>query len=644
MRTVKLSSYPLALMSLALLGGSACTDDSVVSSSAETSSETSAAGDGDGDDTDPSGTETGTDSATETSGTETSGDGDGDPATASGTETSTETSGDGDPSTSTETSGDGDGDGGSPLDEIPEEEFEPIEQPDGVPAPSPDDDPYADQGEADPNDSFRALIGLHLRNREDLEAFVDDVSDPGSDIYGEWMNTAEFMDNHAPTVDDFVLLQAWLEFAGFSVNYLATNRMLIQFSGTIGQFNEAFNTTVHVCMRENPQHGGDPFPVYCASDSMTLPIFVANRSPGVITLDLPAEVGDLPNEAGSIQIIPPPVTGSRLNPERVNRAYNIDALHDLGYDGTGQRIGVVMGAHIHYKWAQTFWHSWGIVRSNPELVFTAEDPVTRFIESQLDNTWAGAIAPGAELVGYEGPDAKNTAMVFAYNEATTRAQDDGVSVITNSFAHREDSEPLLVRNQYHDSSLVGAAMGITLLAATGDSAETDTPSHSPYVTGVGGTNLQFNNQGQVVNEVVWDRSGSGPTEPGQPMPWWQVDAAGDLGVGNRRVTADVSASGGCSSPYYVYYNSAWALYCGTSFSSPVWAGMIACVNQYREENGMAPIGYMNPMLYTTPAVQATFRDITQGSTWYWPAGDGYDPGTGWGTPDALAFAQTVPSP
>ncbi|MCA9699322.1 MAG: peptidase S53, partial [Myxococcales bacterium] len=109
----------------------------------------------------------------------------------------------------------------------------------------------------------------------------------------------EFMENHAPTQYDFDLLQAWLDYEGMSVNYLATNRMLIQFSGTVGQFNEAFNTTLHVCMRKNPQQGNPPIPVYCTPDPMTLPIFVADRSPGIVTADLPVDPGPLPSETGT---------------------------------------------------------------------------------------------------------------------------------------------------------------------------------------------------------------------------------------------------------------------------------------------------------------------------------------------------------
>ncbi|NVB37927.1 S8 family serine peptidase [Pseudenhygromyxa sp. WMMC2535] len=533
---------------------------------------------------------------------------------------------------------------GDDLDEIPPEEWEPTPNPDGIP--SPDGDVYEDLGEADPDDGFRALIGLDLRERDALEDFVLDVSDPNSPAFGQYMTVDELLENHAPLEEDFTLLQAWLEYEGLSVNYLASNRMLIQFSGLVGQFNEAFNTTLHVCMRENPQQGNDDIPVYCTPDPMTLPIFVADRSPGIVAADLPVEEGSLPNELGEIEVIPPSdaTSGSYLTPARVAQAYDVDDLYDLGYDGSGQKIGVIVGATIHFKWAQTFWQSFEISRTNPEVIQLMEAPITRYIETQLDNTWAGAMAPGAEIITYGAPDSRNTSMVFGYNEALTRAQLDEVSVVTTSFAHREDSEPEVVRNQYDDSSLVGAALGVTVFAATGDSGQTDTPSSSPWVTGVGGTRLYWSSN-TLTAEVLWDESGSGETLSFD-IPEWQMAAVADYPDfdSDHRMTADLSAAASPFSPYWIYYDSTWARYGGTSFASPVVAGIMAVINQYRAENGMAPMGYLNQILYTDEAVQATFRDITSGSTESHAAASGWDPGSGWGTPQALDLAQTWPTP
>ncbi|MCY1008973.1 hypothetical protein OV079_26130 [Nannocystis pusilla] len=59
--------------------------------------------------------------------------------------------------------------------------------------------------------------------------------------------------------------------AYFTINFEAKNRLLVHFSGTVKDFNETFATELHICMRKNPLHSGDPFPVYCTLDSFTLP-------------------------------------------------------------------------------------------------------------------------------------------------------------------------------------------------------------------------------------------------------------------------------------------------------------------------------------------------------------------------------------
>jgi kumamolisin len=47
------------------------------------------------------------------------------------------------------------------------------------------------------------------------------------------------------------------------VNFDSSNRLVVAFSGTVKDFNETFKTTLHICMRKNPQQGNPPFPVYC---------------------------------------------------------------------------------------------------------------------------------------------------------------------------------------------------------------------------------------------------------------------------------------------------------------------------------------------------------------------------------------------
>ncbi len=84
-------------------------------------------------------------------------------------------------------------------------------------------------------------------------------------------------------------------------------------------------------------------------------------------------------------------------------------------------------------------------------------------------------------------------------------------------------------------------------------------------------------------------------------------------------------------------------YGGTSFASPTFAEPRRRGEQRAPRRGQArPRSHAGPILYQTPAVQATFRDIATGATATHAAGPGWDYPTGWGAPDALGLATSMP--
>ena len=84
---------------------------------------------------------------------------------------------------------------------------------------------------------------------------------------------------------------------------------------------------------------------------------------------------------------------------------------------------------------------------------------------------------------------------------------------------------------------------------------------------------------------------------------------------------------------------------------PLWAGMVALLNQRELKKGKGPLGFMNPLLYQMHQEDTSlFNDITignnycteynccqqrddQGSDYGYLATDGWDPVTGLGTPN-----------
>jgi subtilase family serine protease len=85
---------------------------------------------------------------------------------------------------------------------------------------------------------------------------------------------------------------------------------------------------------------------------------------------------------------------------------------------------------------------------------------------------------------------------------------------------------------------------------------------------------------------------------------------------------------------------------GTSASAPFWGGLIALADQ----DAGHPLGFVNPAIYRiarSPLYHEAFHDVTAGNNTVeitstsppetitgYQAGPGWDPVTGWGTPDA----------
>ena len=73
---------------------------------------------------------------------------------------------------------------------------------------------------------------------------------------------------------------------------------------------------------------------------------------------------------------------------------------------------------------------------------------------------------------------------------------------------------------------------------------------------------------------------------------------------------------------------------GTSAVAPLWAGLIARINQKLGHNA----GFINTILYQN--LQA-FKDITSGSNTDYNARRGWDPCTGLGSPKGAAILQAL---
>uniref|UniRef100_A0A7N4PXP5 Tripeptidyl peptidase 1 n=1 Tax=Sarcophilus harrisii TaxID=9305 RepID=A0A7N4PXP5_SARHA len=185
------------------------------------------------------------------------------------------------------------------------------------------------------------------------------------------------------------------------------------------------------------------------------------------------------------------------------------------------------------------------------------------------------------------------------------------------------------------------------------------PASSPYVTTVGGTS--FRNPFMVTEEIVDYISGGGFSNI-FPRPQYQDEAVSHfLGSSTHlppssyynasgRAYPDVAA---LSDGYWVVSNHVpipWVS--GTSASTPVFGGLLSLVNEQRLLNGRPPLGFLNPRLYsmqgrglfdvTQGCHEACLDEEVQGQGFC--SKPGWDPVTGWGTPNYPALLKALLDP
>jgi hypothetical protein len=202
-----------------------------------------------------------------------------------------------------------------------------------------------------------------------------------------------------------------------------------------------------------------------------------------------------------------------------------------------------------------------------------------------------------------------------------------------------------------------ALQGQSFFNASGDSdafvGSVPFPSDSTNITEVGGTTLTMNGSGaSYQSETVWNWGNSiGPSYDGvgssggvsatYALPYWQqgINMNTNLGSATKRNTPDVALTADGIS--IVADNGQTESVGGTSAAAPLWAAYAALINQQAVGANRPVIGFVNPALYaigkgTNYAVD--FHDITTGNNFWsnslslFPAVNGYDLCTGWGTP------------
>ena len=269
----------------------------------------------------------------------------------------------------------------------------------------------------------------------------------------------------------------------------------------------------------------------------------------------------------------------------------------------------------------------------------------------LDIEVAASLAPDATIVVYFGENTTKGWLHTLQNAILDKQHD--LSVISISWGEAEQEwSPQAVR-QIDDLFQLAAHRGITICCSAGDRGISEFDGHSftvafpassPHVLACGGTRLEVRRNGSR-SETVWNQwkqfrlaSGGGVSDV-FPLPVYQQRANVPLRHSDNRSPGrgipDVAANASSDTGYLIEANETRMSLGGTSAVAPLWAALVARLNEALGTK----IGFLTPSLYKMNiATSGAVFDITQGfngadRAHAFHARPGWDPCTGFGSPN-----------
>ena len=504
--------------------------------------------------------------------------------------------------------------------------------------------------------NLNLAIGLPVRNPAGLQKLLQDLYDPTSPKYRQYLTPAQFTEQFGPSEADYQALIAFTQAHGLTVTAQHPNRLVLDVRGTVTNIE----SMLHVTLRTY-QHPTEARVFYApnAEPSLDLAIPLLHIS-GLDNYSLPH-----PNHVIMPQMRPldvAPNTGSGPNGAYMGNDFRAAYVPDSTLTGVGQSVGLLEFDGYHAS-DITYYET---LAGLPNITLTkvlingadGEPSPIRIadsgaIEVCLDIEMVASLAPGvSNIIVYIAPNS-DWGQSSWLDMLSRMANDNQAKQLSCSWGGGmvDASAAEAIFQQM-------AAQGQSFFTASGDedafTGAISFPSESPNITQVGGTTLTTDGPGgPYLSETAWNRNNGygsgGGISSNYMIPAWQkgVNMAAAHGSSKMRNVPDVALT---AEHVYVRVQDDDYRVGGTSCAAPLWAAFTALMNQ---QNGGTSVGFLNPALYAlgqSANYATSMHDITVGDNYSpssptnFPAVAGYDLCTGWGTPNGNNLIYTLTEP
>ncbi len=520
---------------------------------------------------------------------------------------------------------------------------------------------------------------LTSRDASGEKTFLRELTTVGAPQYRHFLTPEQFAQRFGALPSNVRALRQYFAARGLSVGPLSRGRLVLPLRGSTTQMAHAFDASVVTVRVRGVQTSQ-------FTSAATLPASLAHAVVGVAGLSGSAPrtsslarphvtakyTGTCPSAGSATATVPGPLGGYNAGQEGALLGLTSD--WSKGITGQGSVIALYELGTYDPTDLTTFFNCYRVAPTINKMAVDGGATGAYSDEATVDVEQAGALAPGATLDVYSGPNSGSGPI-----DVYTKIADDNLATIVSTSWGDCEADPTGSVATEQPLFEQMAAEGMTVVAAAGDYGSSDChgvtndapvvddPASQPFVTGVGGLTVSAI---APLNASVWNSGSSGGASGGGvstlwTRPWWQsgtlFSADGSQGVSTAtgRMVPDLSVPGDPTTGFVQYFTggngtgatcaqgscaNGWNSIGGTSIGAPMVSALFAIANQ---SCGTTRLGFMNPTLYEIAKTPGNYVDVTTGSNdifgqGSYSAGVGYDLASGLGIPSSTFLNNLCP--
>jgi subtilase family serine protease len=536
------------------------------------------------------------------------------------------------------------------------------------------------------------LLEPSAAQQQALTAELANQQNTASPEYHHWLTPAAFAAAYANSSSDVAAVVAWLQSQGFQVAQLPSGLGWIEFSGTVAQVEQAFHTQIASVTTGSETR-------FYLTDGISVPSALRPVIHGLASLDgalsAPAVTTPRPVSASAAELAAETSLSQAeaLTPQLAAQLLHLDALQSAGINGAGETIAIAARSNVLSQDVAAFRSAFSLPASPLTVILNGPDPglASRAgdqAEAVMAASWAGAAAPGAQIVlvpaaSTTATDGVDLSLAAIVDQALAHTVAVGYSTCEAALSESHQAFYAALYQQ-------AAAQGMAVIAASGDSGAAacqaagsnvrvttgygvNALASTPWNTAVGVAAFGLSGRSADLSALAgWSPvngadpayagGGGGSTlyrEPNwQPVPAQNQQSSASTGV-YYRLLPDIALPAAMDSGVnpglaFCLSGSEAASGCtlvragGSSAATALFAGVGALLaEKYGAQGNLAP------NLYTMSRISGIFSDLQQGSAQLpcapgtsgcgateqigYDATTGYDMATGLGAVNAQAL-------